>query len=258
MPDQSPTVHMPSLVSIPHDYGETVPSRGRSTSPIRRTSSAEKLRRAPSRTFIPPVPPVDIMDFPKLPHPRVGVSIRMSAPIFLGGATAEGDVCLVIDGGKRQKSNPKKPPILMNRISVSLVGIERSNGRTTMFQCLMTDLIDEAHPPPKTMALANQPASEVGWQAIPSASVLPFRIDLPVSLGPVPFKSKKNSIKFLVSVLVEARLGGERVYVRNSEEVAILAVYDRMWHSLPAEDELRASSSRKGLGQSSQSVGGHG
>ncbi|KAI4158941.1 MAG: hypothetical protein LQ342_006974 [Letrouitia transgressa] len=226
---------MPSLISSPHDYGKTVPSRGRSTSPIRRTSSTEKLRRAPSRTFIPPAPPVDIMDFPKLPHPRIGASIRMSAPISLGGATAEGDVCLIIDGGKRQKSNPKKPPISVNRISVSLVGIERSNGRTTMFTSLMTDLIDKAHPPPETMAPANQPTSEFGWQVIPSVSVLPFRIDLPVTLGPVPFKSKKNSITFLVSVLVEAKLSGERVYVRNSEEVTILAVYD---HSVLAEKAL--------------------
>ncbi|KAL9039200.1 MAG: hypothetical protein Q9214_004975 [Letrouitia sp. 1 TL-2023] len=235
MPDQSPIVHMPSFISNPGEYGKTVPSRGRSTSPIRRTLSAEKLRRAPSRTFIPPVPPIDIMDFPKLPHPRIGTSIRMSAPIFLGGATAEGDVCLVIDGGKRQKSNPKKPPISVNRISVSLVGIERSNGRTTMFNCLMTDLIDKAHPPPETMAPADQPTSESGWQVVPSASVLPFRIDLPVTLGPVPFKSKKNSITFLVSVLLEAKIGSERVYVRNSEEVAILAVYD---HPVLAEKAL--------------------
>ncbi|KAL8866718.1 MAG: hypothetical protein Q9174_006128, partial [Haloplaca sp. 1 TL-2023] len=95
-----------------------------------------------------------------------------------------------------------------------------------MFQCLMTDLIDEAHPPPKEMARPDQPVSDLLWEVVPSSTVLPFRLDLPLMLGPPPYTSKKNSITYSVSVLVEAKVDGLRTYIRQSEDVIVLTVHD--------------------------------
>ncbi|KAL9630189.1 MAG: hypothetical protein Q9204_004846 [Flavoplaca sp. TL-2023a] len=218
---------MPSLISIPADYGKTIPSRGRSTSPIRPGPSAERLRRAPSRTFIPLALPIDILDFPRIPHTRINLVITVSSPVLMGGATAEGLVNLVIDGGlKKAKASTKLSTISIDRISVSIVGIERSGARQHMFRCLMTDLIDEAHPPPVDMAPPDQPISDRLWEVKPSNTLLPFRLDLPIMLGPPPYRSRKNSITYLVSVLVEAKMGGKRGYVRESGEVTILTVHD--------------------------------
>ncbi|KAI4248338.1 MAG: hypothetical protein L6R42_009295, partial [Xanthoria sp. 1 TBL-2021] len=218
---------MPSLISIPADYGKTIPSRGRSTSPIRPGPSAEKLRRAPSRTFIPLALPIDILDFPKIPHTRINLAISVSSPVLMGGATAEGVVNLTIDGGlKKAKASTKLATMSIDRMSVSIVGIESSGVRQYMFRCLMTDLIDEAHPPPVEMAPPGQPISDRMWEVRPSTTLLPFRLDLPVMLGPPPYKSRKNTITYLVSVLVEAKIGGKRSYVRESEEVTVLTVHD--------------------------------
>ncbi|KAL8737115.1 MAG: hypothetical protein Q9181_002009 [Wetmoreana brouardii] len=168
MPEPPSITPMPSLVPIPAEYGKTIPSRGRSTSPIRPAPSIERLRRAPSRTFVPLVLPIDIIYFPTIPHTRIGLAIRVSAPIFMGGATAEGAVSLTVDGGSRTpRARHKLPPMSIDRISVSLVGIERSGARQHMFRCLTTDLIDEAHPPPVEMARPNQPVSDQLWEVMP-------------------------------------------------------------------------------------------
>ncbi|KAL8808394.1 MAG: hypothetical protein Q9223_004047 [Gallowayella weberi] len=227
MPEPPLNPLMPSLISIPADYGKTVPSRGRSTSPIRPAASVEKLRRPPSRTFIPLAIPVDIIDFPKIIHSRIGLFIDISSTVLMGGATAEGAIHLTIDGGHRKaKASTKLPPISIDRICVSLVGIERSGARQHMFRCLVTDLIDEAHPPPAEMARRDQPVSDQLWEVMPSSTILPFRLDLPVLLGPPPYKSRKNNIMYLISVLAEAKIDGKRNYVRQSEEVTVLTVHD--------------------------------
>ncbi|KAL9015940.1 MAG: hypothetical protein Q9185_006686 [Variospora sp. 1 TL-2023] len=239
---------MPSLISLPHDYGKTVPSRGRSTSPIRSGPSIEQLRRAPSRTFIPLAIPIDIIDFPQIPHSRIALDIQISAPIFMGGATVEGAVGLTVDGGSMTSRGRRKPAVLsIDRITVALVGIEQSGARQHMFTCLMTDLIDEAHPPPIHMARPDQPASDWLWVVMPSKTTLPFRLALPVMLGPPPFRSKKNNIKYMVSVLAEAKVDGKRIYVRKSEAVMVLTVHDpekalvNLSNPLVVTDEIQSS-----------------
>ncbi|KAI4177038.1 MAG: hypothetical protein LQ343_000518 [Gyalolechia ehrenbergii] len=208
----------------------------------------ETLRRAPSRTFVPLALPVDIIDFPKVLHPRVAIAIRISAPIFMGGATVEGAVELTIDGGpKIAREGRKQAPISIDRISVALVGVERSGARQHMFMCLMTDLIDEAHLPPIEMARPNQPVSDQLWEVMPSRTTLPFRINLPVMLGPPPYHSKKNNVRYLISVLVEAKINGKRTYVRRSEEVMALTVHDpekalvNLPNPLVVTDEVQSS-----------------
>lgn len=205
----------------------TVPSRGRSTSPIRLSRLGE-LRRAPSRTFIPPIVPTDILDFPKVSHPRIAINTKLSTPVSVGGATVEGEVYITFDDGKASTRRKTRPPILLRRIVVSLIAIEYSNGRKWIFRSLATDLIDEAHPPPTTMLAVAPSSSGTQWEVVPSMSVLPFRLDLPVIMGPPPYKGKKVGIKYVVSTTVEAKIADKAEFVRESQDVAVLTVHDRM------------------------------
>lgn len=226
MPDK---VVFSGALSLPPTAGKTIPSRGRSMSPIRRPES-RALRKAPSRTFVPSGVLMDILDFPKLSHPRIALDIHLSSSLFVGGATVEGEVCIVVDAAKFSTGSQSRPPILIDRIMVTLVGVERSNGRQWIFRSLATELIDEAHPPPTTMAVVDQLRTEVMWEAVPSRSILPFRLDLPVIVGPPPHETKRVGIYYLLSVTVGANIAEKRVLVRKSQKIAVLTIHDRMFY----------------------------
>lgn len=204
--------------------GTTVPARGRSTSPIRRPNVLT-LRRAPSRTFAPLVMPTDLLDTPRLTHPRLNLAIHLSAPIFMGGATVEGEIHVGIDGGPFQTRRKSTAGLALSKISATLVGVERCKGRQDMFRALSSDLIDAAHPPPASMA--PDPGPDTTWDVQPSSSTLPFRLDLPVVMGPPPYKSKKVGISYWLCTLAEFEIYGKKHFVRQSREVTVLTVHDR-------------------------------
>ncbi len=220
------TLILSDAPSLPPTAGKPVPSRGRSVSPIRRPES-KALRKAPSRTFVPSGVLTDILDFPKLGHSRIGLDVHLSSSLFVGGATVEGEVCVVIDGAKSTTGSKERPSISVDRIMVTLVGVERSNGKQWIFRSLATELIDEAHPPPTTMTGVEQPKTGVTWDVVSSSSILPFRLDLPVIIGPPPHETKRAGIYYLLSVTVGAIVAEKRVLVRKSQKIAVLAVHDR-------------------------------
>ena len=204
--------------------GTTVPARGRSTSPIRHPNVLT-LRRAPSRTFAPSFMPTDLLDPPKLNHSRLILAIHLSAPIFVGGATVEGEIHVGIDGGPFATRRRSIPSLSLSKITATLVGIERCRGKQDMFRALSSDLIDAAHPPPASMA--PDPGANTTWDVQPSNSTLPFRLDLPVLMGPPPYKTKKVGISYWVCASAEFEISGKRQCVRQSREVAVLTVHDR-------------------------------
>ena len=146
----------------------------------------------------------------------------------MGGATVEGDVHLTIDGGKRFERNRTRMPISLGRIVISLIGVEYCNGRQWIFRSLATDLIDGDHPPPAEILAEGSSASGTVWEARPSTSSLPFRLDLPVNVGPPPYKARKLGIKYVLSVTVESRIDEKLHFARVSQEVTVLTVHDRM------------------------------
>ena len=204
--------------------GATVPARGRSTSPIRRPNPLT-LRRAPSRTIAPSFIPTPLLAAPKLNHSRLALAIHLSAPIFVGGATVEGEIHVGIDGGPFSIRRKSVPALSLSRISATLLGIERCRGRQDIFRALACDLIDAAHPPPASMAL--DPGAGMAWDVQPSNSTLPFRLDLPVLMGPPPYKSKKVGISYWVCASAEFEIAGKKHVVRQSREVAVLTIHDR-------------------------------
>lgn len=218
--------HAPPPLS-PHGTpknGTTVPARGRSISPIRRPNVLT-LRRAPSRTFTPSVMPTDLLHTLRLTHSRLNLAIHLSSPIFVGGATVEGEIHVGIDGGPFETRRKSTPGLSLSRISATLVGIERCQGRKDMFRALSSDLIDAAHPPPASMAPNFGP--DATWDVQPSNSTLPFRLNLPVIMGPPPYKSNKVGISYWLSTLAEFKIHGKNHFVRQSREVTVLTVHDR-------------------------------
>lgn len=160
-----------------------------------------------------------------LTHSRINLAIRLSSPIFMGGATVEGELKISIDGGVFQKRRKAKQPLAFTSVSVTLAGIERCRGRQEVFRALTSDLIDEAHPPPKNMV--SETGLDAPWDIVPSDSVLPFRLDLPVAMGPPPYRSKKVGISYWLGALIEFMIDGKKHFVRQSREIMVLTVHDR-------------------------------
>ena len=75
------------------------------------------------------------------------------------------------------------------------------------------------------------------WDVVPSDSMLPFRLNLPVVMGPPPYKAKKVGITYLLSTLVEARIGGKSQFVRHSREIIVLTVHDRRSRTMIVEKQ---------------------
>ncbi len=143
----------------------------------------------------------------------------------MGGATVEGEVHVAIDGGPFETRRKSTPGLSLGKVSATLVGIERCKGRQDMFRALSSDLIDATHPPPASMA--PDPRPDATWDVQPSNSTLPFRLDLPVVMGPPPYKSKKVGISYWLSTLAEFKISGKKHCVRQSCEVTVLTVHDR-------------------------------
>ena len=153
----------------------------------------------------------------------------------------EGEIHVGIDGGPFSIRRKSVPGLSLSRISATLVGIERCRGRRDIFQALTCDLIDAAHPPPASMAW--DPGSDITWDVQSSNSPLPFRLDLPVLMGPPPYKSKKVGISYWVCASAEFEISGKRHVVRQSREVAVLTIHDRKCWASQALSIMRLTQS---------------
>ena len=203
--------------------GTTVRPRGKSSSPLRRPET--HIRWDSTRTYIPAELPLDLLYAPNLTNHRILLDLRLSSPIFMGGATVEGDVHILIDGGFAGKKRKSPSSVSICKMFVTVVGIESCKARQEMFRVLMTDLIDQKQAlSPYILPILKSEGARTG--SYPPYG-LPFCVDLPVNMGPPPYESKKAGIRYLVSATVEAMIGGKRCMVRQSREIAILSVHDR-------------------------------
>ncbi|MCJ1301453.1 hypothetical protein MMC08_004253 [Hypocenomyce scalaris] len=233
----------------PRGSGQTIPARGQAVPPVRSAVARlepipSEMRRIPLRTFVRSVRPTDILDFPKLNHPRVALDLRVSASLFTGGGTVEGSVHITIDSGVSYPRHKSRSALSIGRISVDVLGVESSQGKQWIFRSLANELLDEAHPPPTTMAASTRALFDAFWETVPSSSVLPFRLNLPVYMGPPPYRSKQARIWYILCTTLAVKVSGMQHYVRKSLEIAILSVHDpeKALVSLPnpltAYDEL--------------------
>ena len=193
----------PHKTPAPHDV---VTPRGSSASPIRRSS----IHGPFSRTFVPQVVPTDILDAPRLTHPRLLLDLHLTAPVFMGGATVEGDIGLVFDPGSSEGRRKSLAKLSVTRVSVSLLGLERCRDRQEIFRAYVTNVVHASDP------------------AVHTTSILPFRLDLPVLMGPPPYRAKKVGIVYLLSCLVQVQIADKTHFVRHTREIMVLTVHDRM------------------------------
>ena len=143
----------------------------------------------------------------------------------MGGATVEGEVHLIIDGGLMRNVRKGHATVSISRIVVTLVGIESCKGKQAIFRALATEVLDEKNPLPLNMGAKSNGIGS--WTVQPSSSVILFRLDLPVMMGPPPYESKKAGIRYMVSTTVEASVGKKKLCVRQSKDVVVLTVHDR-------------------------------
>ena len=228
-----PSLNVPSLPpALPQGQGRTVPSRGRSTSPVksamlRLDPVSSEMRRIPSRTFVRSVRPVDILDLPRLNHRRIALDLRVSAPLFIGGSTIEGQIHMAVDEGKVSSRRNSRPALSIGRIAIDVLGVETSYGKHFVFRSLANELIDEAHPPPSFMIAAPRPVSDAFWAVKPCATVFPFRLNLPINMGPPPYDSKHASIRYILCATIAIRVDDKHYHVRRSQSIVVLSVHDR-------------------------------
>lgn len=202
-------------------------------------------RRVPSRTYIRKPHPTEILESPTYKHPRVKLELQVSAPLFVGGGSVEGQVKVMVDENERLKS---RRSLGIGALAVDLVGFEDiGGGRKASFLALGTELIDSTHPPPADMVEPPNPLSlnDEFWTLTPSTSFLAFMVSLPLEPGPPPFQSKNASIRYLLCATALVNDAGKHYRVRVSQEVHVLPIYDpdKALTSLPspltASDELR-------------------
>ena len=196
-------------ISIHHTLKppEVVTVRGKSVSPIK--IKRPSIGDIKSRTFVPAVAPTDILDVPRLTHPRLSLDVRLSASLFVGGATIEGEVQIKIDGDSSDRRRRSLSALSITRVSVSVVGVEHCTGRQEIFRALTTNVL------------------HISDEAVTEDVVKPFTVDLPVVMGPPPYRTKKAGIRYLLSCLVEMEISAEKHFVRQSREVIVLTVHDR-------------------------------
>lgn len=61
-----------------------------------------------------------------------------------------------------------------------------------------SELIDEDHPPPAAMLKPADNDDKFFWKIKPSRSFVPFRLDVPLNVGPGPFHSVRAKIRYVI------------------------------------------------------------
>lgn len=214
--------------------GSTVPDRGQSHSPVKQAQarldpvSSDASRAVPTKTFARSPCSVDIVENPTQRHSRVRTELQIIAPVFVGGGSVEGYVRVYIDDADRGR---QRRDLELTRIAVDLLGVEElvAANRKNVFLSLATELLDGHHPPPGKMVKSTMPRTmtEPSWTLVPSFSMVPFRVSLPLDTGPPPFQSKNAKIKYLLCATLVILDSGRSYSVRCSQELAVLPTYDR-------------------------------
>ncbi|KAF2742760.1 hypothetical protein M011DRAFT_481384 [Sporormia fimetaria CBS 119925] len=222
----------PSLPLLPAppaaNAGAAFPPTGTTLSPLPQLPPKYDLiaPRIPSRTFARDALPRDLLETPTLRHSRVTVELDLSAGTFVGGSSVEGTALITVGDAERLR---QRRTLDIVRIYVDLLGIEEVPGpRRSVFINRATELVDAQNPPPPTMVYSQIPADTANpfWHLKPSSSCLPFKLSLPLDVGPPPFQSRCARIRYCLSVSLLIRDHGKRQIVRASDDITILSVYD--------------------------------
>lgn len=220
--------------SFERSSGEPVRGHGESISPLKSaglhhtSTGSETSLRLPTRTFVRSPAPIDVLEFPTCRHARIDLDIHVIAPLFVGGGTVEGYVRITVDEADKTR---QRREIYISAMGVDLLGVEELIGqnRKAIFLSLATELLDKRNPPPREMILPTAvPSAREGlWVLRPTSTTIPFRINLPLDVGPTPFRSRTAQIRYMLCVTMIVRDAGRLYTIRSSQNVTVVSTYDR-------------------------------
>ncbi|KAI5804421.1 hypothetical protein EDC01DRAFT_419079 [Geopyxis carbonaria] len=188
--------------------------------------------QAIAKTFIRPEPPAELLDYPVAFHPRVTLHMTITQPLYIGGSSVDGRLNIHIRGTRLDD-------IRLGRVSVDIAGVEElSFSRKTMFMSIASELIDEDHPPPAAMLMPSDNEQKTFWKVKPSRSFLPFRLNLPLNVGPGSFNSVRARIRYVIHGTIMISINGSKSIVRCSRDIRIISALDPESALLPLETPL--------------------
>lgn len=234
MPQRVPVPPLNNIPTLPppapHGVGNTIPRNGQPQSPLRDLAAPvaqDACPRPPSRTFIREPLSAELLEYPSHRHPRVNISLDLSANLFVGGGSVDGTAQINVDDADRTRHRQR---LDIARISIDLLGIEEMSGnRRYVFRNLARELISEDNPPPQSMVSSQEQIGrdDLFWQLMPSITNLPFSMSLPLNVGPPPFQSRNARIRYVLCMSLLIRDQGKQYIVRVSDDISVLSVYDR-------------------------------
>jgi len=169
----------------------------------------------------------DVLSRPELkPVKQLSLAIDASSALYTGGSTIDGQVSIDISAEKSSMWHRSAPVLAVMDVTLELIGAAMSDGRQHVFHHQSEQLVDFARPPPRHMILDPIPNGDGSWNLVPSHTSLPFRLQLPLSVGPPPFRSRHASIKYMLSATVRVRHDRKLLVCRVSREATILTAQD--------------------------------
>ncbi|CCX05057.1 Similar to Uncharacterized protein C557.05; acc. no. Q9USS1 [Pyronema omphalodes CBS 100304] len=188
--------------------------------------------QAIAKTFVRPEPPNDLLEYPVIFNPRVTMMVSITQPLYIGGGSVDGRLNIHIRGTRLDD-------IRLGRVSVDIAGIEElSFSRKTMFMNIASELIDEDHPPPAAMLATAEEETKMFWKVKPSRSFLPFKLSLPLNVGPGPFNSVRARIRYVIHGTILISINGNKSVVRTCRDIRIISALDPTTTLLPLERPL--------------------
>ncbi|KAF8251940.1 hypothetical protein K440DRAFT_51622 [Wilcoxina mikolae CBS 423.85] len=107
-----------------------------------------------------------------------------------------------------------------------------------MFMSIASELIDEDHPPPAAMLATAEEEQKMFWKVKPSRSFLPFKLNLPLNVGPGPFDSVRARIRYVIHGTIMISINGSKSIVRCCRDIRIISALDPTTTLLPLERPL--------------------
>lgn len=213
-------------------FPQVVPKRERMNSPIRTAIqqdpvSSANCRRCTPPTYVRTTSPYDVLKAGSSRHKQVHLQLHAAANLFVGGGSVDGHIQIVFDECATRK--PNFCPVTISRLCVDLIGVEEVNDdQKWIFLSLATDLFDEQHPPPFSLVQDQNPTRGVGlcWTLQPGSALIPFRIDLPLNVGPPPYESREGRIRYLLCATAQVCQQGINASVREQLNIQVVTVHD--------------------------------
>jgi hypothetical protein len=157
------------------------------------------------------------------------MELQLGAPIFVGGGSVDGSVCVSLHESERKRHRKS----MIESIYVHLIGVEELLGvRRSVFLNLGSEL---EHP--QQASHNHQLISSSSPSLARTDNSAPFSLALPFDVGPAPFHSKHARIRYLLAVTIWLQDVERPTSARCSEEITVLSVYDRKKEKLMFWDE---------------------